>query len=132
MQEPMIPEDEAKRLMALCALEILDTPAEPRFDRITRVACALFRVPIALVSLVDSERQWFKSRQGLDATETPRNISFCGHAILQRGVFIVPNTLEDQRFFDNPLVTACPPHSFLCWRATFGSGRFSHWYALYH
>ncbi|WP_395009821.1 PAS domain S-box protein, partial [Undibacterium sp.] len=108
MLEPDFPEDEENRLTALCALEILDTPPEPRFDRITRIATALFKVPIALVSLVDSNRQWFKSRQGLDASETPRNISFCGHAVLQNAVFIIENAVEDIRFADNPLVVGEP------------------------
>lgn len=108
MLEPAFPRDESERLLALYRQQILDTQAEERFDRITRLACALFDVPIALVSLVDSERQWFKSRQGLDACQTPRNISFCGHAILQPDIFYVPNTLEDPRFVDNPLVTGPP------------------------
>ena len=112
MQEPAIPANEAERLAALRALQLLDTPAEERFDRITRIAQRLFNVPIALVSLVDGHRQWFKSRQGLDATETPRNISFCGHAILQDGVFHVPNAAADSRFLDNPLVTGPPDIRF--------------------
>jgi PAS domain S-box-containing protein len=109
MIAPPIPADEAQRLAALRALKILDTPAEARFDRITRLAQRHFRAPIALVSLVDRERQWFKSRQGLGATETARGISFCGHAILQEGIFCVPDALADPRFADNPLVTG-PPH----------------------
>lgn len=112
MKKPAIPEDESRRLDALCSLNILDTPAEERFDRNTRLARKVFEVPIALVSLVDSERQWFKSRQGLDATQTPRDISFCGHAILSDEVFYVPNTLEDDRFADNPLVTGPPDARF--------------------
>ena len=105
MLEPRIPEDEELRLDALCRLEILDTESEERFDRITRLAKQFFDVPIALVSLVDSDRQWFKSKQGLDAPETPRRISFCGHAILSTDILYVPNTLDDPRFADNPLVT---------------------------
>ncbi len=89
----------------MCRLQVLDTPPEERFDRITRTARRLFEVPIALVSLVDRDRQWFKSNPGLDAFQTPREISFCGHAILSEGPFIVRNTLDDIRFFDNPLVT---------------------------
>ncbi|ANG63743.1 hypothetical protein A8C75_15500 [Marinobacterium aestuarii] len=108
MQAPDIPDNEAQRLAALQRLYILDTSAEERFDRLTRLAKALFQVPIALVSLVDADRQWFKSRQGLDACETPRNISFCGHAILQDGVFHVPDTHADPRFADNPLVELAP------------------------
>jgi len=89
-------------------LKILDTPAEERFDRVTRLAQRAFAVPISLVSLVDGNRQWFKSRQGLDATETPREISFCGHAILKKEVLVVENAIEDERFHDNPLVTCDP------------------------
>lgn len=109
MIEPPFPASESERLRALCELRILDTPTEERFDRITRIAADLFRVPIALISLVDSDRQWFKSRVGLDATQTPRNISFCGHAILGDGSLVVEDALNDVRFMDNPLVTG-PPH----------------------
>ncbi len=105
MIAPPVPTDEIERIAALCRLHILDTPPEERFDRITRTAQRLFGVPIALVSLVDRERQWFKSRRGLDAIETPRQISFCGHAILADGPFIINDTLGDERFADNPLVT---------------------------
>lgn len=108
MIEPPAPDDEAARLATLRALRLLDTAPEERFDRITRLAQRIFGVPIALVSLLDSERQWFKSAQGLEVSETPRPLSFCGHAILGDGVFQVPDTLEDERFHDNPLVTAGP------------------------
>lgn len=108
MKKPDTPKNEDKRLQSLCDLNILDSIAEERFDRFTRIAKRHFGVSIALVSLVDAERQWFKSRQGLDAPETPRDISFCGHAILQNGIFKIPNTLEDPRFVDNPLVTGPP------------------------
>lgn len=93
MLEPSIPPDEALRLLTLSKLNILDTDPEKRFDRLTRLAQRLLNVPIALVSLVDSNRQWFKSCQGLDATETSRSISFCGHAILAGKVFIIRDTL---------------------------------------
>ena len=109
MEEPQIPGDETQRLRALQCLSVLDTLPEERFDRITRLVVRLFGAAIALVSLVDRERQWFKSVQGLDATETGRNISFCGHAILSEGPLIVPDSLLDPRFADNPLVTG-PPH----------------------
>jgi len=109
MQPPASPANEDARLNALRGLGILDTPAEERFDAITRTVQHLFGVPIALVSLVDANRQWFKSRQGLDAPETPRDVSFCGHAILGDDVFVVENALVDARFSDNPLVTG-PPH----------------------
>lgn len=108
MQAPDIPGNEPRRLSALRALDVLDTPPEERFERITRVASAAFGVTTALVSLVDEHRQWFKSHCGLDATETPREISFCGHTILDDKAFVVPDTHEDQRFFDNPLVTGEP------------------------
>lgn len=108
MQVPAKPADEATRLAALRALKILDTANEERFDRLTRLARRLFGVPTALVSLVDEHRQWFKSRDGLDAPETPRDISFCGHAILGDDVFLVPDAALDERFHDNPLVTDDP------------------------
>jgi len=108
MLAPALPEDEVLRIAALLGCKILDTSPEARFDRLTKLASTYFDVPIALVSLVDSERQWFKSHQGLDATETPRNISFCGHAILQDEIFCVEDTFDDPRFADNPLVTAAP------------------------
>lgn len=92
----------------LRSLGILDTEAEERYDRITRVAKRLFDVPISLVSIVDCDRQWFKSKFGLEATETHRDISFCGHTILGDEVFVIPNALEDERFADNPLVTGDP------------------------
>lgn len=108
MQAPQIPADEAPRLAALRALDILDTAPEERFDRLTRLARGLFDVPIALVSLVDEHRQWFKSRQGLGACETSRDRSFCGHSILGDDVFLVPDASRDERFADNPLVTDEP------------------------
>ncbi|HSM82027.1 MAG TPA: GAF domain-containing protein [Nodosilinea sp.] len=108
MKIPAIPINEAERLAALKSLKILDTEPEERFDLITRIAQQAFRVPIALVSLIDAERQWFKSRQGLCACETSRDISFCGHAILEDTPLIVPNALHDPRFEDNPLVMADP------------------------
>ncbi len=97
--------DEPERLRALRDAGVLDSPAEERFDRITRLARRVFDVPIALVSLVDAERQWFKSHQGLDVRETHREISFCAHAIHDDRVFIVPDALTDPRFADNPAVT---------------------------
>lgn len=108
MKTPDQPFDELQRLEALRRTGLLDTPPEARFDRLTRIAQQSFGVDIALVSLVDSERQWFKSTQGLDACETRRDISFCGHAILDSRVFVVEDALQDERFADNPLVTAAP------------------------
>ncbi|HJV27491.1 MAG TPA: PAS domain S-box protein [Aromatoleum sp.] len=108
MQVPPIPPDESLRLEALRALDLLDTPPEERFDRITRIARRLFDIPITLVTLIDQDRQWFKSRQGLDVTETSRDISFCGHAILTPEIFEVCDAADDPRFADNPLVTGPP------------------------
>ncbi|MEH8019398.1 sensor domain-containing diguanylate cyclase [Rheinheimera muenzenbergensis] len=108
MIKPEIPDNEAERLHALRTLQILDTSHEERFDRVTRMAKRMFGVEISLVSLIDANRQWFKSKQGLDAAETSREISFCGHAINQDGLFIIPNAIEDVRFHDNPLVTGAP------------------------
>ncbi|MEB3229893.1 MAG: diguanylate cyclase [Leptolyngbyaceae bacterium] len=108
MNVPPIPTNEADRLAALRSLQILDTEPEERFDCITRIAQRAFHVPMALVSLVDAERQWFKSHQGLCACETSRDISFCGHAILNDIPLIVPNALNDPRFADNPLVLGDP------------------------
>ncbi len=100
--------NEAKRLATLHDYDVLDTAPEEAFDRITRVAQSALGMPIVLVSLLDADRQWFKSRQGLDVTETPREISFCTHAIEQDDPFIIPNALLDGRFCDNPLVTGEP------------------------
>lgn len=108
MQAPALPTDESARIDTLRALHVLDTAPEERFDRLTRLAKRLFGVPIALVTLVDVDRQWFKSCVGLGVSETPRDISFCGHAILGDEIFMVPDTLSDARFQDNPLVTDKP------------------------
>jgi diguanylate cyclase (GGDEF)-like protein len=108
MLTPSRPHDEATRIDALRSLNILDTSPEERFDRLTRLARRLFGVPIALVSLVDEDRQWFKSCQGLAVSQTARDISFCGHAILQDDVFLIPDASLDVRFHDNPLVTDEP------------------------
>lgn len=108
MQVPGKPANEAARIQVLHDLKLLDSAPEERFDRLTRLAKRLFNVPIALVTLVDKDRQWFKSCVGLDATETSRDVSFCGHAILKDELLLVPNALEDERFHDNPLVTGAP------------------------
>lgn len=112
MQEPSYPENESVRIDTLRSLNILDTPSEERFDRLTRLAKRLFAVPIALVSLIDVNRQWFKSCIGLDISETPRHISFCGHAILGDEILIIPDATLDDRFHDNPLVTGEPKIRF--------------------
>jgi len=103
-----LPRNEAKRLEALRSLLILDTPPEERFDRISAFAAKEFDVPISLVSLVDRDRQWFKSNFGLDVCETARDVSFCGHAINKSEPLVVPDALRDPRFADNPLVTGHP------------------------
>jgi CheY-like chemotaxis protein len=107
-----LPDHEGNRLHALHRLHVLDTLPEERFDRYTRIAAGLFDVPIALVSLVDRDRQWFKSRHGLEVGETPRETAFCAHAILDRAVLQIPDTLQDPRFADNPLVTGAPRARF--------------------
>ena len=99
---------EYDRTVALCALGVLDTPPEARFDQFTTIARAAFGVPIALISLVDAKRQWFKSRCGLDAPETPRSMAFCSHAIEGTDTMVVPDALLDPRFADNPLVLGAP------------------------
>ena len=103
-----IPPNENERLNVLHALNLLDTPPEEVFDRITRLVARVLDVPIALVSLVDTDRQWFKSRVGLDAIETPRELAFCAHAIVQTSPMIVPDATLDERFADNALVTSNP------------------------
>ncbi|MGW8393056.1 GAF domain-containing protein [Pseudoduganella sp. HUAS MS19] len=104
------PSNEAERLAALYALLLLDTPPEERFDKIVAFAAEEFDVPIALISLLDTNRQWFKAAIGLGGTcETGRDISFCGHAIMRSEIMVVEDALLDQRFADNPLVTG-PPH----------------------
>ncbi|MBT6095380.1 MAG: sensor domain-containing diguanylate cyclase [Rhodospirillaceae bacterium] len=103
-----IPENDDERLASLESMNLLSTPREADIDRITRTAQFALGTEIALVSLVDKDRQWFKSRCGLDATETPRDISFCGHAIHGDDVFVVKDATKDERFHDNPLVTGDP------------------------
>jgi len=105
---PDTPVDEAERLAALRRYEILDTPPEPAFDRIVRLASYLFGAPMSLVSLIDESRQWFKARQGIDTPQTPRSMAFCAHAILGDDVLVVTDARADRRFADNPLVTGEP------------------------
>jgi anti-sigma regulatory factor (Ser/Thr protein kinase) len=100
--------DESERLKALREYKILDTHPEQAFDDLTLIASQICGAPIALISLVDEDRQWFKSRIGTEVHETSRSISFCAHAIQQKGVFTIPDTLQDERFRDNPLVCTEP------------------------
>jgi len=102
------PRGEAARLAALHALEILDTPPDASLDDLARLAARICDVPIALISLVDEGRQWFKSRVGLDVPSTTRDVAFCAHAILEPDLMMIPDTLLDERFAYNPLVTGDP------------------------
>lgn len=108
-----LPPDEAARLDALRAHRLLDTPPDPRVDAFIRVAAQLYDVPISAVSLVDEDRQWFKSAKGLHVSQTPRDVAFCAHAILKPGsVMVVEDATKDPRFVDNPMVTGAPEIRF--------------------
>ena len=107
-----IPANEEQRLAALHNLMILDTESEERFNRITRIAAALLDVPIALISFIDRDRQWFKSSYGASVKETPREVSFCSHAVYSQAPLIVVDTFQDDRFAENPAVTNDPPIRF--------------------
>ncbi|GHD75056.1 diguanylate cyclase domain-containing protein [Vogesella fluminis] len=108
MHMPRLPANESERLAALQRLNVLDTPPAAELDRLTRLAQRIFKVRSVLLTLIDARRQWFKSRAGLEVSETARDISFCGHAILQPQVLLVADARQDPRFADNPLVTAAP------------------------
>ena len=103
-----IPANEDDRLNALRDLLLLDTPPEERYDRLARFAAEQLDMPIALLSLVDGQRQWFKSRVGVEVTEAARDISFCGHAIMKKELFVVEDARSDPRFSDNPMVVGEP------------------------
>jgi GAF domain-containing protein len=105
---PPLPGNERQRLEVLWKHDILDTPPEQNLDDLTELASFICDTPVALISLVDEKRQWFKSRIGLTDTETARDISFCAHAILQKEVMVVPDAWKDERFAQSPLVTASP------------------------
>ncbi|MFT6249610.1 MAG: signal transduction histidine kinase [Cognaticolwellia sp.] len=107
-----LPSDEAGRIKELKYFQILDTVPEAAFDDFTKIASYICQTPIALITLVDESRQWFKSKVGLDATETSRDMAFCSHAILQDDVFVIPDSLKDERFYDNPLATQAPDIRF--------------------
>lgn len=103
-----IPANEEARVCALEGLKILDTSSEERFNRLTKEAIEIFSVPISTITLVDKDREWFKSVQGLKQREGPRDISFCGHALMSEVILIINDTLADPRFADNPMVIGEP------------------------
>lgn len=106
MQAPAFPKNELERLAVLQRLDVLDTAPEPSFDRITELAQAIFKVPTVLVSLVDKDRQWFKAKVGFEETQTPREVSFCAHAVAAGETLVVNDACKNQAFADNPLVAA--------------------------
>ena len=109
MNLPPLPNNEEDRLQALIEYQVLDTEAEQQFDDLTAIAAHICDTPISLISLIDENRQWFKSKVGLEVTETPRELAFCAHTILKsEKILIVPNAEEDERFADNPLVKSDP------------------------
>jgi GAF domain-containing protein len=108
MQLAPIPENENERMEAVHRLAILDTEPEERFDNLTKEAVENLNVPISTVTILDKDREWFKSVQGLSGKEGERAISFCGHALLAENIFFVEDTLQDSRFADNPMVTGFP------------------------
>lgn len=109
-----LPENEKERLAALYEYQILDTEAEPTFDELTELAAYICKTPIALISLIDTDRQWFKSKYGPMPQQTPRDIAFCSYCILQKDIFIIPNTLDYEQFMNNPLVTSELKIRFYC------------------
>lgn len=124
MLEAPIPENEQQRIASLRRMLLLATPDEAVFNRITRIAQQLFNTQIVLISLIDENRQWFKSCVGMPVRETPRNISFCGHAIMQDDILVIEDTLKDERFRDNPLVTGQPMIRFYAGRPLHNSENF--------
>jgi len=108
MQFAPIPKDEKERLAAVHRMAILDTTPEERFDKLTREAVLRLNVPISTVTILDEKREWFKSCQGLEQKEGDRDISFCGHALIAKDLFVVEDTLKDIRFADNPMVVNSP------------------------
>jgi len=108
MEKAPIPKDEFKRIISLMKLDLLDTPPEERFDQLTSCATKIFNVPISTLTLIDANREWFKSCQGLSVTEGDRAISFCGHALVEDEILVISDTTKDKRFADNPMVIGEP------------------------
>lgn len=108
MQTAPIPQNEKERLQKVMELGLLDSEQEERFDTITKEATKTFNVPISTITIVDEDREWYKSCQGLDIKEAPRAVSFCAYAMMTRDIFIVEDTLKDERFKDNPMVIGKP------------------------
>ncbi len=113
-----IPDNEPERISSLRRMLLMATPDEEIFDRIVRMAKRVFNVPVALITLIDTNRQWFKSCIGLAERQTSRDVSFCGHAIMSDDLFIVPDATKDARFSDNPLVVGEPHVIFYAGRLT--------------
>lgn len=109
---PPIPKNEVRRLKVLWQYDVLDTVPEAVFDELTSLAALICDAPIALITLIDENRQWFKSKVGVNLNETPRDISFCAHAIVKQDLMIVPNATKDKRFKNNPLVVGAPKIRF--------------------
>jgi GAF domain-containing protein len=107
-----IPKNDKKRLAVLWQYDVLDTVPEQVFDDLADLAASICEAPVVLITLVDEKRQWFKSKTGISVKETSRDVSFCGHAIMQHELFIVPDATKDDRFADNPLVTSNPKIRF--------------------
>jgi len=107
-----IPKDESKRVAPLRKYHILDSPAEAQFDALTAMAAQICGTPVALITLIDSDRQWFKSKVGVTISETSRDLAFCAHAIMLREIFVVPDASKDKRFAGNPLVRSDPKIRF--------------------
>ena len=108
MEKAPIPKDEFKRIISLMKLDLLDTPPEERFDQLTSCATKIFNVPISTLTLIDANREWFKSCQGLSVTEGDRAISFCVHALVEDEILVISDTTKDKRFADNPMVIGEP------------------------
>lgn len=119
MKTSPIPENDIARVCAVRGLHLLDTAPEERFDRITEEAIKRFQVPISTITLVDKDREWFKSVQGINTKQGPRDISFCGHALMSEIMLVIPDTLADPRFFDNPMVQGEPFIRFYAGKSLF-------------